>query len=70
MEAAGVEDVDRAVEAAHKALRSPQWKLLPATDRGRLMAKLADLMEENKELLAAIDAWDNGKFPERIPGYS
>lgn len=26
-----------------------------------LMTKLADLMEQNKELLATIDAWDNGK---------
>jgi aldehyde dehydrogenase (NAD+) len=26
-----------------------------------LMMKLADLMEQNKELLATIDAWDNGK---------
>lgn len=36
---------------------------MPATDRGRLMAKLADLIEENKELLASIDAWDNGECP-------
>lgn len=34
---------------------------MPGTDRGILMAKLADLMEENKELFATIDAWDNGK---------
>jgi aldehyde dehydrogenase (NAD(P)+) len=33
-----------------------------ATDRGRLLLKLADLIEENKEILAAADAWDNGKF--------
>jgi aldehyde dehydrogenase (NAD+) len=58
---ASAEDVDRAVLAAHKALKHPSWKRLPATERGMLMMKLADLMEQNKELLATIDAWDNGK---------
>jgi aldehyde dehydrogenase (NAD+) len=58
---ASAEDVDRAVLAAHKALKHPSWKRLPATERGMLMMKLADLIEQNKELLATIDAWDNGK---------
>lgn len=58
--AAGPEDVDRALKAAKAALGHPSWKLLPATDRGRLMSRLADLIEENQELLATIDAWDNG----------
>ena len=61
VQAATAEDIDRAVKAAKKALKSPEWKLLPNTDRGRLMVKLADLMEQNHELLATIDAWDNGK---------
>ncbi|KAG9814105.1 aldehyde dehydrogenase, partial [Aureobasidium melanogenum] len=61
VQAAGSEDVDLAVKAAKVALKSPAWKLLPATDRGILMNKLADLMEKNVELLATIDAWDNGK---------
>lgn len=61
VQAAGSEDVDIAVKAAKVALKSPAWKLLPATDRGVLMNKLADLMEKNVELLATIDAWDNGK---------
>ena len=60
--AASVEDVDRAVAAAQAALVHSSWKLLPATERGRLMLRLADLMDENKELLASIDAWDNGTF--------
>ncbi|KAJ5176181.1 uncharacterized protein N7482_002058 [Penicillium canariense] len=59
--AANSNDVDRAVHAAKTALVQPSWKLLPATERGRLMARLADLMEQNKVLLASIDAWDNGK---------
>lgn len=61
MQAAGSEDVDTAVKAAKAALKSAAWKLLPATDRGILMNRLADLMEKNVELLATIDAWDNGR---------
>lgn len=61
VQAATPDDIDRAVKAAKKALKSPEWKLLNSTDRGRLMTKLADLMEQNHELLATIDAWDNGK---------
>ncbi|KAF2845726.1 aldehyde dehydrogenase [Plenodomus tracheiphilus IPT5] len=61
VQGASAEDVDRAVNAAKKALKSPAWKKLCVTERGRLMSKLADLLEENKELLATVDAWDNGK---------
>lgn len=53
--------MDKAVKAAHKALKDPSWKLLPASDRGTLLYKLADLIEENREVFATIDAWDNGK---------
>lgn len=49
------------MNAAHKALKDPSWKLLPGSDRGMLMFRLADLMEQQKELFATIDAWDNGK---------
>ena len=58
--AAGEEDVDIAVKAARKALKDPSWKQLPATDRGVLMLKLADLIEQHKETLATIETWDNG----------
>ncbi|KAJ5320228.1 hypothetical protein N7508_000511 [Penicillium antarcticum] len=61
VQAASAADVNRAVEAAKAALVHPSWKQLPATDRGQLMGRLADLMEENRGLLASIDAWDNGK---------
>ncbi|EEA26383.1 hypothetical protein EYB25_003623 [Talaromyces marneffei] len=61
VQAASPEDVDRAVRAAHAALKAPSWKKLAATDRGRLMARLADLVEEKRETLATIEAWDNGK---------
>lgn len=60
MYAAGEEDIDTAVQAARKALKDPSWKQLPATDRGALMLKLADLVEQHKETLATIETWDNG----------
>lgn len=65
MYAAGEEDVDTAVKAARKALKDSSWKQLPGTDRGALMLKLADLIEQHKETLATIETWDNGK-PARI----
>lgn len=66
VDAAGAEDVDKAVNAAKAALAHPSWKLLPATERGQLMARLADLLEQNRELLASIDAWDNGTYDSSI----
>jgi len=60
VQSASEQDVDKAVQAAKAALKHPSWKHLPGTDRGRLMTKLADLIESQKELLASIEAWDNG----------
>ncbi|GME48476.1 hypothetical protein GTA08_BOTSDO08116 [Neofusicoccum parvum] len=59
--AAGPEDIDAAVAAARKALKDPAWKGMDATDRGNLIIKLANMIEENRELFATIDTWDNGK---------
>lgn len=61
MQAATVEDVDKAVKAAKAALKHDSWRKLPGTDRGILMYRLSELIEQNKELLATIDAWDNGR---------
>lgn len=58
--AAGPEDVDVAVEAARKALKDPSWKDLPPTERGYMMQKFADLIEQHRETLATIETWDNG----------
>ncbi|RWM22806.1 aldehyde dehydrogenase family protein, partial [Mesorhizobium sp.] len=44
MPAASVADVDRAVEAAHRALRSGPWAAMTATARGKLLVKLGDLV--------------------------
>ncbi|KAJ3536906.1 hypothetical protein NM208_g6525 [Fusarium decemcellulare] len=61
VQAAGHDDVDTAVNAAHAALHHPSWQQMLASERGQLLWRLADLVEENKEILATIDAWDNGK---------
>lgn len=59
--------MNEAVIAARKALKDPSWKDLPPTERGNLMIKLSDLIEANKELLATIDAWDNGLLISQFP---
>lgn len=55
------EDVDLAVAAARKAFEQGPWGKMDARERGRLMHKLADLMEENIDELAALETLDNGK---------
>lgn len=57
---ASVEDAEMAAAAAHEALRGAWAKLTP-TQRGALMFRLADLLERDAELLAQLDARDNGK---------
>ncbi len=54
-------DVDRAVKAARKAFEEGPWPKMPASERGRLLNKLADLIEKNIEELAALESLDNGK---------
>jgi len=55
------DDVNRAVIAARNAFDNGPWSRMSASERSRLMYKLADLMEENKEALAQLETLDNGK---------
>lgn len=55
------EDVDAAVQAARRAFESGAWPALSTAERARLIYKLADLIDENKEELAQLEALDNGK---------
>lgn len=56
------DDVDAAVQAARKAFRlGSEWRTMDASMRGRLLNKMADLMERDKEPLAALETLDNGK---------
>src|SRR5215468_689112 len=54
-------DVDLAVKAARKAFEDGPWPKMNASERGRLLYKLADLIEQNKDELAALETLDNGK---------
>lgn len=54
-------DIDLAVKAARKAYESGPWSKMNASDRGRLMHKLADAIEANTDELAALESLDNGK---------
>src|SRR3954464_13178167 len=57
------DDVDRAVEAARRAFedRGGPWRKLPSSERGRLIWKLADLVEKNIDELSELETLDNGK---------
>jgi aldehyde dehydrogenase (NAD+) len=54
-------DVDRAVQAARRAFDSGPWSKMNARERGRLLYKFADLIEEHIDELAALETLDNGK---------
>ena len=54
-------DVDKAVQAARRAFDQGPWKKMRASERGRLLHRLADLIEQNAEQLARLETLDNGK---------
>lgn len=60
---ASADDVDRAVAAARRAFedRSGPWRKMSASERGRLIWRLADLVEKNIDELAELETLDNGK---------
>ncbi|MBY3087857.1 aldehyde dehydrogenase [Rhizobium laguerreae] len=55
-------DVDRAVNAADRALYDGPWPKLTATQRGKLLYKLADLVAANAQVLAELETRDTGKI--------
>jgi aldehyde dehydrogenase (NAD+) len=54
-------DVDKAVAAARAAFEHGPWRKTQASERGRLLYRLADLIERHTDELAALEAMDNGK---------
>ena len=54
-------DVDKAVAAARTAFEHGPWRKMPASERGRLLNRLADLIEKNADELAMLESLDNGK---------
>ncbi len=59
--AGNAEDVDRAVKAARAAAEGGAWSRMSATERGRLLSKLAILIADHAEQLALLEARDTGK---------
>ena len=53
------EDIEKALDAAHGAKRA--WGKTSAAARANILNKIADVMEQNLELLAVAESWDNGK---------
>ncbi|MEP7047923.1 MAG: aldehyde dehydrogenase family protein, partial [Ilumatobacteraceae bacterium] len=56
------DDVHRAVEAAHRALRVGAWPAMTPTARGKLLMKLAELTATNSQMLAEVETRDTGKI--------
>jgi len=54
-------DIDRAVKAARRALESPPYSTMDAADRGRLLLRLADLVEAHAQELAQLESLNAGK---------
>ena len=54
-------DIDRAVKAARKAFESGLWPEMSPAERGRLLWKLADLVDDHNQELAELETLDNGK---------
>ena len=57
----GATDIDRAVKAARHALESPPYSTMDAADRGRLLLRLADLVEAQAQELALLESLNAGK---------
>ena len=53
------EDIDKALDAAHAA--ADAWGRTSVQDRSNVLLKIADRIEQNLELLAITETWDNGK---------
>jgi aldehyde dehydrogenase (NAD+) len=61
-------DVDSAVRAAHAALTSGPWAELTASQRGRLLHRLGDLLAREAKALATTEVHDNGKLFAEMHG--
>jgi phenylacetaldehyde dehydrogenase len=57
----GAEDIDRAVRAARQAFDEGPWPRMTPAERGRILYRLADLMELHADELAELETLDNGK---------
>lgn len=61
-------DVDRAVHAARDAMTTGAWSNFTATQRGKFLNAIADLVDKNRDRLAEIETRDNGKLLRETRG--
>ncbi len=59
---AAPQDVERAITAARRALDDPAWRDITQTARGKLLSRLADLVEQNAQTIGAVETTDSGKL--------
>lgn len=64
------EDADRAVAAAHHAMHEGEWSSMTASQRGRILRKIGDLLTDPEiaKRLAEIESRDNGKILAEMEG--
>ena len=60
--AATAHDVDRAVQAAHRAMTDGPWAQMTATERGKLLRRLGDRLAEQADAIGSIETFDTGKL--------
>ena len=58
-------DIEKAIDAAEKA--QPGWGATSVQDRAAVLLKIADRLEENLEMMAVAETWDNGKAVRETP---
>ena len=58
---ASIEDVEEAITKAHEAWQTNPWASMMPTERARILMRVADLIEQRKSELAALQTRDNGK---------
>jgi len=59
---ASADDVDACVRRAREAFEDPSWRSLPASERGLLLFRLADAIQEDSERIGSLETRDNGKL--------
>jgi len=63
------EDIDAAVKAARKAFKESNWASMSARQRGQYIHRLADLVEENRQVLVQLESLDVGKPLAQADGF-
>ncbi|ABO68499.1 aldehyde dehydrogenase [Geobacillus thermodenitrificans] len=66
---AGEEDVNRAIEVAHRTFESGVWSEMPVSERARILCKMSDLVMERVDELARVETLDVGKPIKESRGF-